>query len=94
MNNQMPITGGAIEILPFIPDGDVIGGYGQRYLLAERAGTSLARSEHVRFIEDETVFKGTARYDGVPVIPEAFVAFNINGVAPTTSVEFAEDRAN
>lgn len=94
MNNQMPIAGGTIEILPFIPDGDVVGGYGQRYLLAERAGTSLARSEHVRFIEDETVFKGTARYDGVPVIPEAFVAFNINGVAPTTTVEFASDLAN
>lgn len=94
MNNQMPIVGGAIEILPFIPDGDIIGGYGQRYLLAERAGTAMARSEHVRFLEDQTVFKATARYDGIPVIAESFVAMNINGVAPTTSVEFAADLAN
>lgn len=94
MNNQMPIVGGAIEILPFIPDGDIIGGYGQRYLLAERAGTAMARSEHVRFLEDQTVFKATARYDGTPVIAEAFVAMNINGVAPTTSVDFALDEAN
>lgn len=94
MNNTLPVVGGAIEILDFIPDGDVVGGYGKRYLLAERAGITLARSEHVRFIEDETVFKGTARYDGIPVIPEAFVAFNINGVAPTTSVSFALDTAN
>ena len=94
MNNQMPIVGGAIEILPFMADGDIVGGYGQRYLLAERAGTAMARSEHVRFLEDQTVFKATARYDGIPVIAEAFVAMNINGVAPTTSVEFAADRAN
>lgn len=94
MNNTMPVIGGSIEILDFIPDGDVVGGYGQRYLLVERAGVALARSEHVRFIEDETVFKGTARYDGVPVIPEAFVAFNISGVAPTTTATFAPDEAN
>lgn len=94
MNNQMPIVGGAIEILPFMADGDIVGGYGQRYLLAERAGTAMARSEHVRFLEDQTVFKATARYDGIPVIAEAFVAMNINGVAPTTSVEFAADLAN
>lgn len=94
MNNQMPIVGGTIEILPFMADGDIIGGYGQRYLLAERAGTAMARSEHVRFLEDQTVFKATARYDGVPVIAESFIAMNINGVAPTTSVEFAADLAN
>ena len=94
MSNTMPIIGGAIEILPFIPDGDIVGGYGERYLLAERAGVSVNQSEHVRFIEDQTVFKATARYDGTPVIAEAFVAFNISGVAPTTSVDFAADDAN
>lgn len=94
MSNTMPIIGGAIEILPFIPDGDIVGGYGERYLLAERAGVAVNQSEHVRFVEDQTVFKATARYDGTPVIAESFVAFNINGVAPTTSVDFAADNAN
>lgn len=94
MNNTMPIVGGAIEILPFIPDGVIVGGYGQRYLLAERAGVSMAQSEHVRFLEDQTVFKGTARYDGLPVIAESFVAVGIDGAAPTAAMEFAPDAAN
>lgn len=94
MNNTMPVIGGAIEILPFMADGDIAGGYGERYLLAERAGISVAQSEHYHFVEDETIFKATARYDGTPVIAESFVMFNINGVAPTTSVDFAPDLAN
>lgn len=94
INNTMPIIGGAIEILEFIPDNDVIGGYGSLYLLAERSGTKISQSEHVRFIEDNTVFKGTARYDGLPVIPEGFVAININNAAVTTSRTFPPDKAN
>lgn len=94
MMQTMPVIGGAIEILDFIPDNNIIGGYGDLYLLAERAGTAIAQSEHVRFIEDQTVFKGTARYDGLPVIAEAFVALGLNATAPTTSVTFAADSAN
>ena len=94
MNNTMPILGGDVVVLPFIPDGDIIGGYFKNYLLPERAGMRLGVSEHVQFIEDNTVFKGTARYDGLPVIAEAFVAINITGSAPTTSVAFAPDEAN
>ena len=93
-NNTMPVIGGDIVVLDFIPDNNIIGGYGDLYLLAERAGTSLASSEHARFIEDQTVFKGTARYDGVPVIPEGFVAIGINGATVTTSVSFKPDSAN
>lgn len=94
MGMTMPIIGGDHVILEFIPDGDIIGGYGELYLLAERAGISLAQSEHVRFLEDQTVFKGTARYDGQPVFGEAFVVININNTDPTTSVPFAPDVAN
>lgn len=90
----MPVIGGAIEILDFIPDNNIIGGYGDLYLLAERAGTAIAQSEHARFVEDQVVFKGTARYDGLPVIAEAFVALGLNATAPTTSATFAEDSAN
>jgi len=39
------------------------------------------------------VVKGTARYDGTPVIPEAFVAIGI-GKAPTLSMPFVLDTAN
>ena len=87
--------GGAIETLDFIPDGIVIGGYGELYYVAERAGVELSTSEHVRFIEDQVVYKGTARYDGKPVIAEGFVAFGINGKKPTAGdVSFALDKAN
>lgn len=94
MNNTMPVVSGDVVTLDFIPDNNIIAGYGDLYLLAERAGTSLAQSEHALFTEDQTVFKGTARYDGLPTIAEGFVAIGINGTAPTTSITFAEDTAN
>lgn len=95
LDRSMPIIGGEIVELDFIPDNVIIGGYGDLYLLAERAGTQLARSEHVLFIEDQTVFKGTARYDGLPVIPEGFVAIGVNGTTPSAAgVTFAADSAN
>lgn len=97
--NTMPILGGEVVTLDFIPENVIIGGYGSLYLLAERAGASLAQSEHAQFIQDNTVFRGTARYDGRPVFGEAFVAINISqeelAEAPKpTDVTFAADTAN
>lgn len=94
LNNEMPIDRGTIEILDFIPDGDVVGGYGDLYLTVERAGATFGTFDQTRAIEDETLFIGKARYDGKPVIAEGFVAFNINNKDVTTSVEFAPDKAN
>lgn len=94
MNNTMPILGGAIEILDFVPDNVIIGGYFELYLLAERAGQKFAQSEHAFFLQDQTAFKGTARYDGVPVIAEAFLAIGINSVTPDATMTFAPDEAN
>ncbi|RJQ25530.1 MAG: phage major capsid protein [Peptococcaceae bacterium] len=94
MNMTMPIVGGDIVILDFLADYDIIGGYGSLFLLAERAGAQLAVSEHALFIEDQTVFRGTARYDGKPVFGEGFVMVNINNAAPTATTTFAADLAN
>lgn len=94
MQMTMPVVGGAIVLLDFVPDNNIVAGYGDLYLLVEREGTSIAQSEHVLFLEDQTVFKGTARYDGLPVIAEAFVAIGINGTAPTTALTFVTDAAN
>lgn len=94
INGTMPVIGGDIEVLDFIPDNVIIGGYFDLYLLAERAGQKFASSEHVRFIQDQTVFKGTARYDGMPLIGEAFVAIGIGGTTPSASMTFAADEAN
>lgn len=94
MENTMPVVGGAVEVLNFIPDNVIIVGYFGLYLLAERAGAKFAESEHVYFIQDQTVFKGTARYDGTPVIPEAFAAIGIEGVTPNATMTFPSDTAN
>lgn len=94
INGTLPVIGGIVEVLEFIPDDVVIGGYFDDYLLAERAGTRIGQSEHYRFLQDQTVFKGTARYDGLPVIPEAFVVIGLNGTTPTADMLFAPDEAN
>lgn len=94
IGNTMPGVGGVIETLNFIPNDVMIAGYFENYLLSERAAAKFAESEHYRFLADQTVFKGTARYDGTPVIPEAFVAIGINGVTPTATMTFAPDVAN
>lgn len=94
VNGSMPAIGGVIEVLNFIPDNVIIGGYFDLYLLAERAGTKFATSEHVRFLADQTVLKGTARYDGQPSIAEGFVAIGINNTTPNASMVFAPDTAN
>lgn len=94
ISNKVPVEGGDIIELDFIPDYEIIGGYGSAYLLVEREGGEVAQSEHVRFIEDQTVFKATARYDGKPVIGEAFVAINYNNTDITTAMTFAPDYAN
>lgn len=91
----MPVIGGVIEVLNFIPDNTIIGGFFDLYLLAERAGAKFAESEHVFFLQDNTVFKGSARYDGQPVIPEGFIVIGLENTTPdATSVAFAPDEAN
>ena len=94
INGTLPVIGGIVEVLEFIPDDVVIGGYFDDYLLAERAGTRIGQSEHYRFLQDQTIFKGSARYDGLPVIPEAFVVIGLNGTTPTADMLFAPDEAN
>lgn len=90
----LPVITGNIDILEFIPDGDIIGGYGDLYLWAQRSGMTIESSREVQFIQDNTVFRGKERADGMPLIAGAFVAININGGTVTTDVTFAADNAN
>lgn len=94
-DGTMPVAGGDIVVLSddIIPDNNIVAGYGELYLLAERAGSEFARSDEYRFAEDQVAFKGTARYDGDPVIAEGFIAIGL-GAAPQTSMAFAGDTAN
>lgn len=90
----LPIITGAVDVLEFIPDGDIIGGYGDLYLWVDRAAMQIESDSSVQFIQDNTVFRGKARADGSPAIPGAFVAININNVDVTTAMDFAADTAN
>ena len=77
-----------------MPDNDIVGGFGDLYLTVIRRGMSIEQSREVQFIQDNTVFKAKMRADGTPVIPQAFVAINIAGSTPATSMQFAADTAN
>lgn len=90
----LPVINGNIDILEFMPDYDIVGGYGDLYLLAQREGMVIESSEHVQFIQDNTVFRGKQRADGIPVIAGAFVAINVHNTSVTTSMTFAGDDAN
>lgn len=90
----LPIITGDVDILEFMPDGDIVGGYGDLYLLAQRSGMVIESSYEVQFLQDNTVFRAKQRADGMPIIPGAFVAININNQAVTTAMDFAADTAN
>lgn len=90
----LPVVSGDVDILEFMPDGDIVGGYGDLYLWVERSSMTIDSSEHVQFIQDNTVFRGKERADGMPIIPGAFVAININNQNVTTVMNFAADTAN
>ena len=96
VNGTMPVIGGIIEVLPtsIIPNDNILTGYFDLYRIVERAGERFASSEHFLFLNDQTVFKGTTRWDGHAIIAEGFVLIGIDGTSPTTSASFVGDGAN
>ena len=95
IDGTMPVIGGIVEVLDFMPNYVIAGGYLELYALAERGGNKFASSEHVRFLQDQTVYKGIGHYDGGPAIAEAFILIGVNGTSPdATAVSFPQDVAN
>jgi HK97 family phage major capsid protein len=93
--DELPIIGGKVITLDFIPDDIIIGGHFDLYLLAERAGVEISTSEHAFWVADQTGLKGTARYDGKVLKNDAFVAIGINGKdGDDMVVTFPQDSAN
>ena len=92
----LPIVTGDIDILEFMPDNDIVGGYGDLYLWAQREGMVIGMDDvgYTNRVQDQTLFFGKERADGAPVIAGAFVAINIAGSTPATSMTFASDAAN
>lgn len=92
----LPIINGDIDVLEFMPDGDIVGGYGDLYLWAQHAGMEIGTdmAGYTLRVKDSTLFWGKERADGQPIIASAFVAINIAGSSPTTSMTFAGNSAN
>lgn len=92
----LPIMGGDIDVLEFMPDYDIVGGYGELYKYGEREGLTIGMDDvgFVNRIKDQTIFFGKKRSDGLPVIAGAFVAMNIKNSSVTTTYAFPTDKAN
>ena len=76
---------GSIVTCDLIPTNDIVMGFGGGYTYARRAGIALAMSEHVQFIQDNTVFRAKTRGDGKPAIASNFAAINIANTAVATT---------
>ena len=92
----LPIIGGDIDVLEFMPDYDVVGGYGELYKYGVRQGLTIGADNTgaVNRIKDQTIFFGKKRADGQPAIAGAFVAMNLKNSSVTTTYSFPTDKAN
>lgn len=94
-NRQMPIIGGAVEELDFMPDGVIAGGYGGNYKWITRSVMTISAADQVRWLQNQVLYKGVERDDGVPMAGEAFAAFNIGGTTrPTASMDFEQGKVS
>lgn len=94
VNNTFPVVGGEIVELEFMSDYEITGGFVDMMRVVERAGTSLDSSDKTLFIENQTVFRAIARYDGKPAYGEAAVLINYHNTEPATAKTFGRDAAN
>ena len=62
-----------ITLSEAMKDGEVLLGFLPVYQLYERKGVSVGIDQHPRFLFDHTIVRGTGRYDGIVLQPDAFV---------------------
>lgn len=94
VNNTMPVVGGEIVEWAVMPDNEIAGGFMSLYRSVEREGTTIESNTNVRWLENQTCFKGLQRRDGKPALGEAFVLVNYGNTEPTTTTTFGKDLAN
>lgn len=87
VDGTMPVDGGDVVVLDFVPDNNIAFGYLDLYAALIKKEMTVAVSTEAKFIEDQTVIKGTMRADGKPAVAKAFGAIGY-GSAPTTEVSF------
>ena len=63
VNNTMPVVGGEIVEWEVMPDNEIAGGFMSLYRSVEREGTSIESNTNVRWLENQTCFKGMQRRD-------------------------------
>ena len=66
----------------YMPKDKILFGVLDKYTLVERDSTRVDMSGHYKFREDQTAIRGLGRYDGKPVMPEAFVLVTLQDEAP------------
>jgi len=96
LGGVLPIVSGNIDVLEFMPDGDIVGGYFGLYLWAQHEAAFIGtdRTGLQLRVKDATLVFGRERADGIPMIPEGFVAINIQNQSPTTTMNFPANSAN
>ena len=87
VDGTMPVDGGDIVVLNFVPDNNIAFGYLDLYSALIKKDMRVSVSTECKFIEDQTVIKGVMRADGKPAVKLAFAAIGY-GSAPTTEVVF------
>ena len=64
----------------YLPQDKLLFGVFDKYTLVERESVRVDMSGHYKFREDQTAVRGLGRYDGKPVVPEAFVEVTLDTV--------------
>jgi len=64
-------------IRDWMPANEIVGGYGDGYVLIRRQGLEMRRADELMMLSNQTIFAGFARYDGYPVIANAFVQITL-----------------
>ena len=90
----MPVVGGVIVEWEVMPDNEIAGGFLSLYRSVEREGTLIESNTNVRWLQNQTCYKGLQRRDGKPAIGEAFVVVNYGNATPATTTTFGKDLAN
>jgi len=70
-----------VVLSAYADDNQVVLGDFKQFLLAQRSAIRIESSTDVKFVEDQTVFKGVGRYDGKAVKPEAFAVVTLDAPA-------------
>lgn len=96
IGGRLPIISGDIDVLEFMPDYDIVGGYFGLYLWGQHDSAEIGtdRTGLQLRVKDATLVWGRERADGMPIIPEGFVAINIRNLDVTTAMDFPGNSAN